>query len=162
VAKLGDLFHIGRLKRRLIAGPLPNPLAFFYFFLVTGFDGLQLAILDSTSHSPGPWGPPAVWASFAVAVVFLLLAYRFNGGASGSDFLPRYFSISAVIGLYTAGPLQILLRLPHWLPSFDAGPGYAPALVLGTNLLMFSLILFNLRDVARRTPGGGIAGLRAS
>jgi hypothetical protein len=95
-------------------------------------------------------------------VAFLLLAYRFNGGASGADFLPRYFAISAVIGLYTAGPLQILLQLPHLLPSFPPGPGYAPALVFGTNLLMFSLILVNLRDVARRTTGGGSPGLPAS
>ena len=72
MAKLGDLFHIGRLERRLIAGPLPNPLA------------------------------------------------------------------------------------------FQPGPGYAPALVFGTNLLMFSLILVNLRVVARRTTGGGSPGLPAS
>jgi hypothetical protein len=91
-----------------------------------------------------------------------VLAYRFNGGSSGADFLPRYFSLSAVIGLYTAGPLQILLRLPRWLPSLEVGPGYAPALVLGTNLLMFSLILVNLRDVARRTASGGSQPSRAS
>ncbi len=162
MTKLGDLIHIGRLKRRLIAGPLPNPLTFFYFFVVTGFDGLQLAILDATPHAPGPWAPLAASASLALAVVFLVLAYRLNGGASGADFLPRYFSISAVIGLYTAGPLQILLRLPRWVPSIEVGPVYAPALVFGTNLLMFSLILVNLTDVARRTPGGGSPRLRAS
>jgi len=160
--KLGDLVRIGRLKQRLIAGPLPNPLTFVYFFFVTGFDGLQLAILDSTPHTPGPWGPPAAWASVVLGIVFLVLAYRFNGGSSGADFLPRYFSLSAVIGLYTAGPLQILLRLPRWLPSLEVGPGYAPALVLGTNLLMFSLILVNLRDVARRTASGGSQPSRAS
>jgi hypothetical protein len=95
-----------------------------------------------------------LWSSFVLAVVFLVLAYRFNGGASGADFLARYFAISAVIGLYTAGPLQILLQLPRWA-SLDVGPAYAPTLVFGTNLLMFSLILFNLRDVAQRTPAGG-------
>ena len=162
VMKLGDLVRIGRLKQRLIAGPLPNPQTFLYFFLVTAFDAIQLAILDSTPHAPGPWAPPVAWACLILAAVFLVLAYRFNGGSSGADFLPRYFSISAVIGIYTAGPLQILLRLPNWLPSLELGPAYAPALVFGTNLLIFSLILVNLRDVARRAAGGGSPPSRAS
>jgi hypothetical protein len=147
---LGDFLLLSRLKARLVRGPLGNTEAFAYFALVIGFDALQVAILDSSTHSPGPWGPPAVWSSFGLAVAFVILSYVVNGGASGTDYFARYFSLCAVVGLYTAGPLQILLRLPHWLPSFSPPSWYAPALVLGTNIVMFALILFNLADVARR------------
>jgi len=148
---LADLLLLPRLKARLVESPLPNTQAFIYFAFVTGFDALQLTILDSTSHSPGPWGPPAAWSSLALAAAFVLLTYLVNGGSSGVDYFARYFSLCAVIGLYTAGPLQLLLRLPQWLPSFQPPSWYAPVLVLCTNLLMFTLILFNVADVPRRT-----------
>jgi hypothetical protein len=151
--KLGDLLLLPRLKERLVAGPLPAGQAFLYFAFVTAFDALQLAVLSSTSHDPGAWGAAAAWCSFGLGAVFVVLTFFVNGGPSGLDYLARYFSLCAVIGLYTAGPLQILLRLPHWLPSFAPPPWYAPALVVATNALMFGLILVNVADVARRTRG---------
>jgi hypothetical protein len=149
--RLRDLLVLSRLKQRLSEAPLPNGQAFACFALVTLFDGLQLAILDGSAHAPGPWGPAAAGASFAVGVVFVLLSFVLNGGTAGVDYFARYFSLCAVIGLYTAGPLQILLRLPALLPAFEPPDWYAPALVLGTNLLMFSWILASFADVARRT-----------
>lgn len=145
-----DLVLLPRLKARLVNGPLPTTQAFIYFAFVTAFDALQLAVLSSTVHSPGPWGAFAAWGSFALGVVFVVLTYLVNGGSSGVDYLACYFSICAVVGLYTAGPLQVLLRLPQF-SSFEPPSWYAPALVLGTNLLMFGLILLNVSDVARHT-----------
>ncbi len=148
---LADLILISRLKARLVAGPLPARQAFIYFAFVTAFDALQLAVLSSTSHPPGPWGSAAAWSSFGLVALFVVLTFVVNGGSSGRDYLARYFSLCAVIGLYTAGPLQVLLRVPQWLPSLAVPSWYTPALVLGTNGLMFGLILVNVVDVARRT-----------
>ena len=148
---LADLVLISRVKARLVAGPLPTTQAFTYFAFVTAFDALQLAVLSSTSHSPGPWGAAAAWFSFGLGAVFVVLTFLVNGGASGVDYLARYFSLCAVVGLYIAGPLQVLVRLPQWHPSLVVPPWYAPALIAGTNALMFSLILINVADVSRRT-----------
>lgn len=40
-------------------------------------------------------------------------------------------------GLYTAGPLQILLRLPHWLPSFQAPSWYAPLVAMPRGVRLY-------------------------
>ena len=47
------------------------------------------------------------------------------------------------------GPLQLLLSLPQWFTSLPSW--YGAALVFGTNISMFTLIVINLRDVAQRT-----------
>ena len=146
-----DWLLLTRLNRRLIAGPLATNQAFVYFFAVLGFDGLQLAILDGSARDPGPLGPPAAGISFLLSLAFLALTYFANGAARGCDYFARYFSITALVGLYAAGPLQFLLRIPMWLPDLEVSRWYAPSLVVGTNLVLFAAVVLNIRYVAKNT-----------
>ena len=130
---MSELIWLPRVKAALAGGPLPSNRAFGYFFLVVGFDALQLAMLDARAHQPGPYTAFSVWASFAAGAVFIPLAYLVNGGSRGVDFFSRYFALCAVVGIWLAGPLQLLLAVPRWF-ELAPGPLYAPALVLALAL----------------------------
>ena len=146
-----DLVSLPRLLERLRRGPLPANQAFGYFVLVAGFDAYQLAALDASPHNPGPYTAPAVWASFVAGVSFMPATYWANGGALGVDYFARYFSLCGVVGLWTAGPMQLVLRLPSWIDGFSPGPLYAPLLVVGMNLSIFSIVTLAMRRVAEQT-----------
>jgi len=83
--------------------------------------------------------------------VFLTATYVLNGGASGRDYLVRYFSISAVVTLWIAIPFQIAISLPTVVPSLAAIDWYVAAIVSTTNILYFSFVAWQIHGIAMRS-----------
>jgi len=76
------------------------------------------------------------------------VTYLFNGGASWRDYLVRYFSISAVVALWIAIPFQLAISLPAVVPSLAAIDWYVAAIISITNILYFSFVALQIRDLA--------------
>jgi hypothetical protein len=146
-----DFLFLPRVKRQLVDGRLPSSRAFVYFFIITAVDNIQLAILQVSPAEPTRWTPLAVWGSIGIGGVFLVGAYLLNGGSAGRDFLVRYFSISAVVALWVALPFQLLISLPRIAPSLAILDWFVPAVLLTANVLLFSFIALQIRDVAMRS-----------
>ena len=146
-----DFLFLPRVKRQLIEGTLPNSRAFLYFLIITAVDNLQLAILQVSPAQPTRWTPLAVWGSLAIGGVFLVATYLLNGGSAGRDYLTRYFSISAVVALWVALPIQLLISLPRVAASLSNLDWYVPSVLFSTNILLFSFIALQVRDVATRS-----------
>ena len=146
-----EFLSLSRVKRRLVERTLSNSQAFVYFFIITAVDNLQLGLLQVSPAQPTRWTPAAVWGSLAMGVVFLVATYLLNGGAAGRDYLIRYFSISAVVALWVALPLQLLISLPLIVAAFAKLDWYVPAVVFTANVLLFSFIAVQVRDVANRS-----------
>ena len=142
---------LSRVKRRLVERTLSNTQGFVYFFIITAVDNLQLGLLQVSPAQPTRWTPAAVWGSLAMGVVFLVATYRLNGGSAGHDYLIRYFSISAVVALWVALPLQLLIWLPRIVAALANLDWYVPAVVFTANVLLFSFIAVQVRDVASRS-----------
>jgi hypothetical protein len=139
------------VKRQLVEGRLPSTQAFVYFLIITAVDNLQLALLQVSPAQPTRWTPLAVWSSLLIGGVFLVGTYLLNGGSSGRDYLVRYFSISAVVALWVALPFQLVISLPGLVPSLGGLDWFVPAVLLGANVLLFSFIALQIRDVAIRS-----------
>jgi hypothetical protein len=145
---VGDFLLLSRVKQRLANGTLPNLQAFVYFVVITSVDNLQLGYLQVSPAHPARWTPLAVWGGLTLGGVFLIAPYLFNGGASGRDYLVRYFSISAVVALWIAVPFHVLISLPGMVPSLAAFDWYVPAIITLVNVLYFAFVALQIRDVA--------------
>ena len=146
-----EFLFLPHVKRQLVERTLPNTQAFVYFFVITAVDNLQLGILQVSPAQPTHWTPAAVWGSLAVGGVFLVATYFLNGGSAGRDYLVRYFSISAVVALWVAVPLQLLLSLPRIVSPLANLDWYVPAVLFTANIFLFTFIALQVRDVARRS-----------
>jgi len=143
-----DFVFLSRIKQKLVEGTLPNLQAFIYFVVITSIDNLQLGYLQLSPAHPTRWTPLAVWGGLSLGGVFLIATYLLNGGASGRDYLVRYFSISAVVALWIAVPFQVLISLPGIVPSLAAVDWYVPAIITIVNVLYFSFVALQIREVA--------------
>ncbi len=148
-----DFLSLGAVKRRLVQGALPNTQIFLYFLVITAVDNLQLAMLQVSPATPTPWTPFAVWGSVVLGGLFLVGTYVLNGGSTGRDYLPRYFSISAVVALWIAIPFRFALSLPRFISPLAELEWYVPTLILTTNIALFSFIALQIYNVARRSGG---------
>jgi hypothetical protein len=146
-----QFLSLPRVKRQLVERTLPNTQVFVYFFIITAIDNLQLGLLQVSPAEPTPWTPSAVWGSLAIGAVFLFATYLLNGGSEGRDYLIRYFSISAVVALWVALPLQLLISLPRVVTSLAKLDWYAPAVLFTANVLLFSFIALQVHEVASRS-----------
>ena len=146
-----EFLFLPRVKNQLVERTLPNTQAFVYFFIITAVDNLQLGLLQVSPAQPTRWTAPAVWGSLAVGGVFLVATYFLNGGSAGRDYLIRYFSISAVVALWVALPLQLLISLPRIVAPVANLDWYVPAVLFTANVLLFSFIALQVRDVANRS-----------
>jgi hypothetical protein len=146
-----EFLFLPRVKNQLIERTLPNTQAFVYFFIITAVDNLQLGLLQVSPAEPKRWTPYAVWGSLAVGGVFLVVTYFLNGGSAGRDYLIRYFSISAVVALWVALPLQLMISLPRFVASLAKLDWYVPVVLFTANVLLFSFIALQVRDVANRS-----------
>lgn len=146
-----EFLFLSRVKRRLVERTLPNTQAFVYFFIITAVDNLQLGLLQVSPAQPTRWTPAAVWGSLALGGAFLVATYFVNGGSAGRDYLIRYFSISAVVALWVALPLQLLISLPRMVAPLASLDWYVPAVLFTANVLLFSFIALQVRDVANRS-----------
>jgi len=145
---IGDFLLLSRVKQRLVDGTLPNLQAFIYFVVITSIDNLQMGYLQVSPAHPTRWTPLSVCGGLSLGGVFLIATYLFNGGASGRDYLVRYFSISAVVALWIAVPFQLLIWLPGMVPALAAFDWYVPAIIMLINVLYFSFVALQIRDVA--------------
>jgi hypothetical protein len=145
---IGDFLLLSRVNRRLVDGTLPNLQAFIYFVVITSIDNMQMGYLQVSPAHPTRWTPLSVWGGLSLGGVFLIATYLFNGGASGRDYLVRYFSISAVVALWIAVPFQVLISLPGMVRSLAAIDWYVPAIIMTTNVLYFTFVALQIRDVA--------------
>jgi hypothetical protein len=143
-----DFLLLSRIRQKLVEGTRPNLQAFIYFVVITAIDNLQLGYLQVSPAHPTRWTPLAVWGGLSLGGVFLIATYLLNGGASGRDYLVRYFSISAVVALWIAVPFQVLISLPGMLTSLAAFDWYVPATIMLVNVLYFSFVALQIRDVA--------------
>jgi len=146
-----EFLFLPRVKRQLVDGTLPSSQAFVYFVIITAVDNLQLGLLQVSPAQPTRWTPLAVGGSLAVGGVFLVATYLLNGGSAGRDYLIRYFSISAVVALWVALPLQLLISLPRIVASLANLDWYVPAVLFTANIFLFSFIALQVRDVASRS-----------
>ena len=146
-----DFLFLPRVKRQLVEGTLPSSRAFIYFFIITAVDNFQLALLQVSPAQPTRWTPLAVWGSLGIGGVFLVATWFLNGASGGRDYLARYFSISAVVALWVALPVQAAISLPRFLPSLASLDWYVPAVLLTVNIFLFTFIALQVLDVARRS-----------
>jgi hypothetical protein len=143
-----DFLSLAHVKWRLVDGTLPNLQAFIYFVVITSIDNLQLGYLQLSPVHPTRWTPLTVFGGLSLGGVFLIGTYLLNGGASGRDYIVRYFSISAVVALWIAVPFQVLISLPSMVPSLRALDWYVPAIIMLVNVLYFSFVALHIREVA--------------
>lgn len=83
-------WNIEALCNDLAKERLPEPQAMMYLLNTTIV--ITIPIYGYTSMSQ-PW---VLWAEFFMGIAGILLAYYFNGGAKGKDFLARLASIGWV------------------------------------------------------------------
>ena len=91
-----------------------------------------------------------MWGSLVAGTIFLGATYLLNGGSSGRDYLPRYFSLTAVVALWIAIPFQLVISLPRVFGVLASIEWYVPAVLLSTNVAIFTFIAVQIREVASR------------
>jgi len=123
---IGEYILLTKVRRKLLEDRMEQVAVFVYFLLITGFDGLQLVVLQISPASPTNYTPISAWGSAFIGLGFILLSFFLNGGARGKRFLDRYFSICAVVGIWCILPFQVLLAVPTYLGIFAELSWYIP------------------------------------
>lgn len=134
-------WNIKALKKDLAINALSEPKVFFYFLAVLSLNTL---LFELTWIVPGRV-ETNIWdyIGYVVSVVFTiggtLAAYRFNGGASGRDFLTRYFPLMWVLTIRfivflvpMLVPLMLLFSFSEVMSGTDAA---------GDDLTAFSMYM---------------------
>lgn len=132
---------------------LSEAVSFYYFVVIMVFDWLQFTVI-ATTPTPriGPWSIANSWATFLITVFGLTYLYVKNGGASGQQFLRRYFPLSVTVGLKF---VIAMLILPRLIPIALVGEsrevlGWSTMMAMATmNIIMFWRIGFHLSALSR-------------
>jgi len=140
-----------KVKQDLIDGTISNTRVFMYFVVIIAVDNLQLAMLQIAPANPTHWTPYSVWGSLIAGAFFLIATFKLNGGERGMDYLPRYFSISAVVALWIAIPFQLLIYLANTIESIKDLDWFIPLIIFCTNLIYFSFVAYQIYDVASKS-----------
>lgn len=160
------LWNIKALKKNLSAQALTEAQTFWYFFSVLT---LETLFYNMASLFPGD-EPLEVWdyVEYVGAVIFTIggtyVAYRANGGASGRQFLLRYFPLMWVltirflvwmipiligVGLLIFGIAGVLLDAEAEDPDFSS---ISRALLVASwvwFLVFYYRLAVHMRDVAK-------------
>lgn len=160
------LWDIKALKKKLVARSLTEAQVFAYFFAVLTLDTLvyQLSAIFS-----GP-EPAEIWdyVEYAVTVIFTvggtLVVYVANGGASGRQFLPRYFPLMWVltirflvwmipiligVGILMFGIAKVLLDAEVEDPDFTSISRVLLVASWAWFLVFYYRLAVHMRDVAK-------------
>ena len=145
-------WDIQALKALLVAGPLPQPMAFRYVaaYSIVG----AIAILPGMGANR--WDVFLYFVTIASSLLGPLYCYRANGGARGERFLDRYFSLGwvAVLRLLPAMmALSITLGVVEGaLGGADDGTTFSQALLTVLLLIVaYWRIGAHIRSVAQQT-----------
>lgn len=140
------------VRQRLRSESLSESITFRYFLAIMAFDWLQFTLIATT---PTPrisqWSVANSWLTFAVTVLGLVYLYRRNGGASGKQFLRRYFPLSVTVGWKF---LVVMFAFLSFIPLLLAGHskellGWSTTLTLAfINIVMFWRIGFHLHSLS--------------
>ncbi|MDD5271603.1 MAG: hypothetical protein PHU14_02675 [Methylovulum sp.] len=114
-------WNITRLKRHLIDNGLTETQVFWYVLI-------EIALNASNTAMGGylPATEPDVWtyanSAFCVLIPILgvFAAFRANGGAAGSQFVARYFSVSLVVAIRFIVLLLVgmALFIGYWIYTY--------------------------------------------
>ena len=160
------LWNIKALKKNLSTQALTEAQTFWYFFAVLT---LETLFYNMTSLFPRD-EPLEVWdyVEYLGAVIFTIggtyVVYRANGGASGRQFLSRYFPLMWVltirflawmipiligVGLLMFGIAMILLDAESEDPDFSSISRYMLIASWVWFLVFYYRLAVHMRDVAK-------------
>jgi hypothetical protein len=147
-------WRIHSLKADLRRGDLPEQRAFAYLLatmaLFTFISNPELA----ENQSPAAWNWGTTLVYIAIVLAGTVAAYRANGGASGRQFLARYFALGWVLGIRLTAFLLIPLMLIYGVVALTSGEqSTAAALVLLGCTSLWSVVFYarlavHMREVA--------------
>jgi hypothetical protein len=150
-------WRIEQLKTEMAARPLTDREALPYLLWnVT----LTTAVSCFPSTTFNVWD--GVSAAFSVALVVLgtIYIFRQNGASKGQHFLQRYFAIGWVVGLRWIVAL-VIAGVPLFLGLESMGmlseetSWHIFLFFTVAEVILYWRIGFHVRDLARRTAGGG-------
>ncbi|PXX37325.1 hypothetical protein [Undibacterium pigrum] len=100
------------LKKQLIANGLTEAQGYSYMLVYTIFGAIAIEMMAYIPHeSLDGWTYFASLLNILIPAVGTMMAFRANGGASGTQFLSRYISISLISSIrYLV--LILLLMIP--------------------------------------------------
>lgn len=87
------------VREQLRTNALSEAAVFAYFLIITAFDWLQFTLIATGPRADvSIWSAVGSWATFVMTVAGLIYLYIRNGGATGKQFLYRYFPLSVTVG----------------------------------------------------------------
>lgn len=160
------LWNIKALKKNLSTQALTEAQTFWYFFAVLTLEALFYNMISLVPREE----PLDVWdyVDYLGTVIFTIggtyVAYRANGGASGRQFLSRYFPLMWVltirflawmipiligVGLLMFGIAMILLDTESEDPDFSSISRYMLIASWVWFLVFYYRLAVHMRDVAK-------------
>lgn len=108
-------WRIEELKRKHVGGSLTDREILPYFLIFVGLTALVTILpVESMSY----WDYIGAIGTFLLTVFGTVYVYRYNGGATGSHFLQRYFSIGWVVAVrWSVIVMPLLVALLFLLDS---------------------------------------------
>ncbi|MBI3731668.1 MAG: hypothetical protein HY254_25490 [Burkholderiales bacterium] len=143
------------LKKQLIAQGLTEAQMFSYMLVYVIFSAIAVELMAYFPHeSVDGWTYLTTILNVLIPVVGTMMAFRANGGASGSQFLARYISISLISSIrYLV--LVISMMVPLTIVAivlqgaFDVFSGPVPDLLFATTYaFLYLYIVKHVREVA--------------
>ncbi|MEM8782713.1 MAG: hypothetical protein AAGE65_07625 [Planctomycetota bacterium] len=156
-------FRLGSLKRQLNQRPATDREALPYLLVYAGLGVLATAPVPGSNA----FDYAGVFGSTAIVVLGSLYAYRRNGGASGSQFLHRFFMVGWVVALRWA-LIGIAVAIPLYAGLDAAGINIEPTswwdllLWWTVETVIFLRLGHHLADLSRMPPEANADATEAS
>lgn len=146
------------LKKQLIANGLTEAQGYSYMLVYTIFGAIAIEMMAYIPHeSVDGWTYFASLLNILIPAVGTVMAFRANGGASGTQFLSRYISISLissirylVLILLSMIPLTIIAIMLQGTGDIFESRVFE-LLFHATYVLLYLYIVKHVREVATAT-----------
>lgn len=145
------LWSIRKLKDALHTGPLSarQALPYLLVWMVLTVGGAYVPSYAASTTEPAPW---TTWdvldvlGGLLLTVATVVLFYRANGGAGGTDLMTRFIAINLVVSLRVAAiSLPILFAAVGWW--YVLGPGAQSEEWTTADELLFLAVGLSLQTV---------------
>ena len=143
------LFNIRKLKEEILGGLVSETQLFFYFWILMTFEAVQLGGLMMSPNKVTQYDLIMGWTIIIGNPLGFLLCWLANGGKNGRNFLLHVLPILIVVGIPFAILISVLHRIPFYYAHLNTDFYWISTFYVG-NLAMLAVVVYHLRDLAKR------------
>ena len=113
-------WKINDLKKQIILRGLSETQVFYYILLYVGTTTILIQMMEyfPSDELHNKWDYVKCGLDLLIPIFGTILAYRANGGETGTSFAAKYFSISFVVGIrffvYYIPVMSALIAYHYW------------------------------------------------